>query len=66
MLPFELLYRDIKSEEVPSENLNNLKNKWLDTTTFSYAEIKSCKIKSNLSSDEVKALRNLINKNISS
>ena len=27
ILPFELLYRDIKSEEVQSENLNVLKNK---------------------------------------
>ena len=30
MLPFELLYRDIKLEEVPSENLNISKNKLLD------------------------------------
>ena len=31
----------------------------LDTETFSYAKIKSFRIKSNLNSDEVKALRNL-------
>ena len=31
----------------------------LDPETFSYAKIKSCRIKSNLNSDEVKALRNL-------
>ena len=29
MLPFKILYRDLKSEEVPSENLNILKNKLL-------------------------------------
>ena len=59
MLPCELIYRDIKSEEVPSENLNILKNKLLDTATSSYAKIKSCRIKSNLNSDEAKALINL-------
>ena len=59
MLPSELLYRDINSEEVPGENLNILKNKLLDTSTSSYAKIKSCRIKSNLSIDEVKALKNV-------
>ena len=59
MLPFEPLYSDIKSEEVPSENLNILKNKLLDTATSSYAKIKSYGIKSNLSIDEVKALKNI-------
>ena len=59
MLPCELIYRDIKLEEVPSENLNILKNKLLDTATSSYAKIKSCRIKSNLNSDEAKALINL-------
>ena len=59
MLPCELIYRDIKSEEVPSENLNILKNKLLDTATSSYAKIKSCRIKSSLNSDEAKALINL-------
>ena len=57
MLPFELLYRDNKSEEVPSENLQISKNKLLDTATSTYA--KSCRIKSNLSIDEAKALKNL-------
>ena len=59
MLPSELIYRDIKSEEVPSENLSILKNKLLDTATSSYAKIKSCRIKWNLNSDEAKALINL-------
>ena len=59
MLPFELIYRDISSEEVLSENLNNLKNQLLDTTTSSYTKIKNCRKKSNLSSDEAQALRNL-------
>ena len=45
MLQFELLCRDIKSEEVPCENLNILKNKFLDTLTSSYAKIKSFKTK---------------------
>ena len=57
MLSLELLYREIKLEEVPSENLNILKNKLLDTATSSYAKIKSCGIMSNLSSREAKALR---------
>ena len=59
MLPFELLYRDIKSEEVPSENLKILKNKLLDTATSSYAKIKSCRTRSNFNSDEAKALKSL-------
>ena len=59
MLPFELLYRDIKVEEVPSKNLNVLKNKLIDTATSSSAKIKSCRIKSNLNSDKARVLRNL-------
>ena len=59
MLPFELLYRGMKSEEVPSEYLKILINKLLDTATSSYAKIKSFRIKSNLSIDEAKALKNL-------
>ena len=59
MLPFELLYRDIKSEKVPSENLKISKNKLLDTATSSYTKIKSCRIRSNLGSDETKAFKNL-------
>ena len=56
MLPFELLYRDIKSEEVPSEDLKILKNKLLvDTVTSSYAKTESCRIKSYLSINEAKA-----------
>ena len=57
MVPFELLYRDIKSREVPSDNVKILKNKLLETATSSYAKIKSCRINSNLSSDEAKALK---------
>ena len=52
MLPFELLHRDIKSEEVPIKNFNTLKNNLLDTATSSYAKIKRCRIKSNVSNDE--------------
>ena len=59
MSPFELLYRDIQSEEVLSENLKILKNKLLDTDTSSFAKTKSCRIESNLSTDEAKALNNL-------
>ena len=59
MIPFELLYREIKSEEVPCKNFNILKNKLLDIATSSYPKIKSWGIKSNLSSNEAKALRNL-------
>ena len=59
ILPFELLYRDIKSEEVPSENLKILKAKFLGIATSSYAKIKSCRIRSNLSNDEAKPLKNL-------
>ena len=59
VLPFELLYRNIKSEEVPIKNLKILKNKLLDTPTSSCAKIKSCSINSNLSIDEAKALKNV-------
>ena len=59
MLLFELLYRDIKLEEVPSENLKILKNKLLDTATSSCAKIKSCRINSNLSNNDAKTLKNL-------
>ena len=59
MLPFELLYRDIKSEEAPNENLNILRHKLLDTATFSYPEIKSYVINTNLTSYEAKALKKL-------
>ena len=58
MLPFELLYRDIKSKEVPSDNLNILKNKFLDTATCFDAKIKSCRVKSNPSNNEAKGLKN--------
>ena len=59
MLPFELLYRDLKSEEVPCENFNIFKIKLLDTVTSCYRKIKSCGIKSNLSSNDTKSLTNL-------
>ena len=38
MLPFELLYRDVKLEEVPSENLKMFQNKF-DTSKFERLEI---------------------------
>ena len=41
-----------------------VKIKLLNIATFSYAKIKSCRIKSNLSSSEAKALRIYLNKNI--
>ena len=59
MLLFELLYRDIKPEEVPSEILNILKTKLLSAATSFYAKIKSYRIKSNLSGNEAKVLRKL-------
>ena len=58
MLPFELLHRNIKSEEA-CENLNVLNNKLLDTATFVYAKIKSCRLKSNLSNGDANTLKNL-------
>ena len=48
MLPLELLYRDIKWEEVSSENLKILKNKLLNTTTSFNTKIKRFTFKSNL------------------
>ena len=48
MLPLELLYRGIKSEKIPRENLNILKIKLLDAATSSYAKIKRSRIKLNL------------------
>ena len=59
MLPFELLYSDIRSEEVPSKNFRTLKNKLLDTATSSCDKTKSYRIRSNLSSDKAKALKKL-------
>ena len=46
-------------EDVPTKNLNILKNTLLDTVTSPYAKIKSWRIKSNVSTDEARALRNL-------
>ena len=59
MLSFELLCRDMESEDVPNENLKTLKNKLLDTAASSYAKIKSCRIRPNLSSHEAQALKSL-------
>ena len=43
MLPFELLYKDNKPEEVPSGNIHILKNKLLNSASLKV--IKSCGIK---------------------
>ena len=59
MLSSELLFRDIKSEEFPSDNLSIIRNKLLDANSFSFAKTKSCKIKTYLISDETQALGNI-------
>ena len=59
MLLFEILYRDIKSEKVPSKILNISKAKLLGTGISFYAKIKSYRIKSNGSGNEAKVLRKL-------
>ena len=59
MLPSELLFRDIKSEEFPSDSLSIIRNKLLHANSFSFAKTKSCKIKTYLISDEAQALGNI-------
>ena len=59
MLSFQLLIWDIKAYHVPRENFIIVKNKLQGNLSSFDSKIKSWKIKSNLSKDETKALRNL-------
>ena len=60
MMPFELLYRDLKSFDGKNDKLKNVKHKLLDTASSSYNNMKQNKIESNLSKNESIALNKLI------
>ena len=60
MLPFELLFRDIKSTDLCISQTNSVKSKILDTAFSSFDSFNNNTIKSNLSKEEMKALHNLL------
>ena len=59
MLPFELLFRDIKNTDLSIPQTKAVKSKILDTVFSSFYGFNSNKMKSNLSKEELKALHNL-------
>ena len=59
MLPFELLFRDIKGTDLSIPQTNVVESKILDTVFSSFDSFNNNKIKSNLSKEELKALHNL-------
>ena len=59
MLPFELLFHDIKSNDFSIYQAKAVKSKMLDTTFSFFDSFNKNKIKSNLSKEELKALHNL-------
>ena len=66
LLPFELLFRDVKRENLGSKDLSLMKARLLDTALSSYESFSSDQSPSqNLTASELKALRQLPkNKNI--
>ena len=56
MLPFELLFRDIKNNNLTTPQCNSIKSKILDTAFSSFDFLNTNKIKSNLSNLELEAL----------
>ena len=66
LLPFELLFRDIKQEDLCNENMSSIKPKLLDTALTSYQNFSSERNPpENLTHSEFKALKYLSkNKNI--
>ena len=66
LLPFELLLRDVKQENVCSEDLSLMKARLLDTALTPYQSFSSDRgPPENSSASEFKALRHLLkNKNI--
>ena len=59
MLPFELLFRDIKSTDLSIPLTKAIKSKIPDTAFSSFDSFNNNKMRSNLSKEELKALHNL-------
>ena len=59
MLPFELLFRDIKNSDLSIPQTKAVKSKILDTAISSFDSFNNNKIRSNLSKEELKGLHNL-------
>ena len=59
MLPFELLFRDIKNTDLSIPQTKAVKSKILDTAFSSFDSFNNNKMRSNLSKKELKALHNL-------
>ena len=59
MLPFELLFRDIKNSDLSIPQTKAIKSKILDTAFSSFDSFNNNKMRSNLSKEELKALHNL-------
>ena len=65
MLPFELLFRDIKTNDLTKLQSCSIKSKLLETAFFSYNFFERKRPASNLSESELNALENLTkNKNL--
>ena len=65
MLPFELLFRDIKTNDLTASQSSSIKSKLLDTAFTSYNFFERKRPVSNLSEAELNALENLTkNKNL--
>ena len=60
MLPFELLFRDIKTNDISNQKSNSIKSKIQDTAFSSFDSFKTFKPKSNLTDPEIKALNKLM------
>ena len=59
MLPFELLFCDIKNTDLSIPQTKAVKSEILDTAFYSFDGFDNNKMRSNLSKDELKALHNL-------
>ena len=59
MLPFELLFRDIKNSDLSIPQTKAVKSKILDTAFSSFDSFNNNKMRSNLSKEELKGLHNL-------
>ena len=65
MLPFELLFRNIKTNDLTTSQSSSIKSKLLDTAFTSYDFLKRKRPVSNLREAELNALENLTkNKNL--
>ena len=59
MLPFELLFRDIKNSDLSIPQTKAVKSKISDTAFSSFDSFNAINNRSNLSKEELKALHNL-------